>query len=429
MKKRFYNPLLFGLILIILASACEESSIDNSQEGPPSSFELLTVAEDATNVALTPEFSWQAATDPEGDTVVYDLYLSAYDRDITLVASNLATNSYTLPDPLENFENYVWKVIAKDSEGNTTESTSKKFTTRGYTLNLNTSDIGAILRSGYNTFAFNNHQWLLGGFKGVGTDPGYLDDIYRSTDGVIWTIANGDATFDPRTFHTSVVHDSKVWVIGGESGVRPSATFNLNDVWSSLDGVNWTEATSTAAFSKRRYLSSVSFNNRLWIIGGQDGNFNWKNDVWSSSDGISWTEATSAAPFTPRGNVKTLVFDNKLWVIGGNDDDTNLKNDIWYTTNGSNWTQVTLPTNFAADPNNYGLGAVVFKSKLLVFRGNTVYFTKNTSDWFTGTLDVPSSGANPINLASENIFEFDNTLSLIFGTDFSGAIKVYNYSD
>ena len=61
-----------------------------------------------------------------------------------------------------------------------------------------------------------------------------------------------------------------------------------NDVWSSSDGVTWTQESASAAFPVRADHQVVAFNNKLWLIGGYDGSR--KNDVWSSSDGVNWYE-------------------------------------------------------------------------------------------------------------------------------------------
>ncbi len=47
-------------------------------------------------------------------------------------------------------------------------------------------------------------------------------DVWYSTNGVNWTCANESATWFPRFRHTSVVFDNKIWVLGGD---------NKKDVW------------------------------------------------------------------------------------------------------------------------------------------------------------------------------------------------------
>ena len=76
----------------------------------------------------------------------------------------------------------------------------------------------------------------------------------------------------------AVVHNGKMWITGGYG-----ASSSLNDVYSSTDGMVWTPATSSASFSARYGQSMLDFNNKMWLIGGYDGLF--KNDVWESPGG------------------------------------------------------------------------------------------------------------------------------------------------
>lgn len=66
----------------------------------------------------------------------------------------------------------------------------------------------------------------------------------------------------------------------------------------------------------------------MWVIGGDDGTN--KNDVWYSTDGQTWTQVTSSAQWSPRRYHTSLVYDNAMWVLGGNDGD--MKNDVWYSS-------------------------------------------------------------------------------------------------
>jgi len=45
--------------------------------------------------------------------------------------------------------------------------------------------------------------------------------------------------------------------------------------------------------------------------------------------GKSWKEVTSAAPWRGRRGHQCVTFDNKIWLIGGEDSD--YKNDVWCT--------------------------------------------------------------------------------------------------
>jgi len=66
----------------------------------------------------------------------------------------------------------------------------------------------------------------------------------------------------------------------------------------------------------------------MWVIGGYDGSL--KNDVWYSIDGISWTQATASAAFSTRYSHSSLVYQSKMWVIGGYDGGGH-ENDVWYS--------------------------------------------------------------------------------------------------
>ena len=65
-----------------------------------------------------------------------------------------------------------------------------------------------------------------------------------------------------------------LWVIGGYDGTKQ------DDVWRSHDGIEWSLVTDDAAFSGRDGGQRVFFEHRMWMLGGHDGSY--KGDVWSS---------------------------------------------------------------------------------------------------------------------------------------------------
>ena len=68
----------------------------------------------------------------------------------------------------------------------------------------------------------------------------------------------------------------------------------------------------------------------MWVIGGLTTGGVQHNDVWSSTDGITWTEVTDSAEWSVRELHQALVFGGKMWVVGGFDNVT-YKNDVWST--------------------------------------------------------------------------------------------------
>ena len=136
------------------------------------------------------------------------------------------------------------------------------------------------------------------------------------------------------------LHPCATTILSGITNVQA-----LNEVWFSSDGITWTQAASSAAFLKRIDATSVVFDNKMWLIGGMGnvlcgiGPTAELNDVWYSSDGIAWTMATAAAAFSPRQNHSSLVFNNRIWIIGGDKScnecvmtiPSDMLNDVWYS--------------------------------------------------------------------------------------------------
>lgn len=116
---------------------------------------------------------------------------------------------------------------------------------------------------------------------------------------------------------------------------------------------SWTRATKNAGWSRRWDHSSVSFNDRLWVIGGynpgQVRGDTYLEDVWSSADGINWKQETGSAPWLGRRGHASVVFDDgsgeAMYVIGGfvvNEETgyREYRNDVWRSLDGKEWTQI-----------------------------------------------------------------------------------------
>ena len=153
------------------------------------------------------------------------------------------------------------------------------YSSNGVTWTQATGAAAFSARHSHTSVVFDNKMWVIGGYY---TGSVRLNDVWYSSNGVTWTQATGAAAFSPRYGHTSVVFDNKMWVIGG-GGAPGVNTDYRNDVWYSSDGVMWTQATGAAAFSGRYNHTSVVFDNKMWAIGGVAGKS--KNDVWLSGMG------------------------------------------------------------------------------------------------------------------------------------------------
>lgn len=93
-----------------------------SQAGnmPPNPVALLYLPDGAI-VHTRPLFAWNAAVDPEGDTVTYHLQISqdpGFDEASTLVFTTMATIYYVEEDrALQDLAQYYWRVVPVDSFG------------------------------------------------------------------------------------------------------------------------------------------------------------------------------------------------------------------------------------------------------------------------------------------------------------------------
>jgi len=399
--------------------------MDIATNAPPGPFSLLQLANESTDVVPTPTFNWETATDPDGDTVTYDFYLDNEADPTTLVAEDLTDTTFAVPDSmaLSLVRGYSWKVVAKDGQGGETSSEVFSFTTR--TLNdaqqVPLGNNGYFPRDFFASVVFDDKMWILGG-NAQGT---FLNDAWSSADGLVWTLVNAQSTntyeerflhdaavyedkiyiaggntesgfsssvsfsedgidwvipdfsssdvrFKPRAEHTLTVHDGKLWVIGGGGNDADGTAVNLADVWKSESpGIDWERTVEAAPFVARKFHQTVSFQDKLWVIGGiGDENSGFLNDVWHSSDGITWAEATPNSTFSPRGFHTALVFDDKIWVIGGGGVPGNV-NDIWYSEDGTEWVDATPENSFPVQGN---FKAQFFENKIwILFESGAVW--------------------------------------------------------
>jgi hypothetical protein len=269
------------------------------------------------------------------------------------------------------YDDKMWLIGGYSSAGELNDVWSS---TNGVSWNRVTSAAAFSPRRNHASVVYNGKMWVIGGFKS--TD--FYSDVWSSNDGATWDRAVQSANFPQRASHTSLVFNDRMWILAGET--FSFSVFNvlpLDDVWYSTDGIAWKLAVWEAPFEPRRYHSSVVFDNRMWVIGGRTTQV--KNDVWYSSDGATWTCATEAAAFSPRRDHTTIAYNGKMYLFGGLDA-TGYLNDVWSSSDGITWTQITAAAAFAPRQSHAGL---VFENKLWVLYGHDGNFRNDV--WFSGT--------------------------------------------
>ncbi|QBY05030.1 hypothetical protein E2K93_11825 [Thalassotalea sp. HSM 43] len=168
-----------------------------------------------------------------------------------------------------------------------------------------------------------------------------------------FTELTSEAPFGPRTGHAITIHNDELYLSAGKN----KDGFYLDDLWKSADGINWTLVNSNMGeMDKRAYHQMVSFDDKLWIIAGranyhetlvyEDTTVYEANDIWMSDDnGLTWTLVTEHAPFEQRQNFQAVVHDDALYITGGTGGEgyvtlqgkDSILNDVWRSEDGINW--------------------------------------------------------------------------------------------
>jgi hypothetical protein len=174
---------------------------------------------------------------------------------------------------------------------------------------------------------FKNKLWLFG------------DQLLESTNQWDWTVVDTKNKINDRAGSTLTIFNDRMWLIGGKIS---RSTDPVNDIWSSIDGINWIKEISAAEFAPRHNHQTIVWNNKLWLLGGENNGTSF-TDLWSSADGRHWTLETDVTKFKLTG--KLVDFKNKLWFIElGNE-----KNASWSSVDGKSWVQETGNNNVFAD--------------------------------------------------------------------------------
>lgn len=258
------------------------------------------------------------------------------------------------------FNNKIWVIGGED--GSSTNSQVYNSTDGTSWAAVTTSGTFSASPTGGKLLVFNNKIWLLDGFS---SGPSSSSNIYNSTDGVNWVqVSNSGTKYSARHFFDAIVFDNKMWVIGGLSN---SSTSGLSDIWSSTDGVNWSQSTPSGTFFNGRFHHKLAvLGSKMYLIGGADnGGSNTYGDVWSTTNGINWTKDTNDASFfAARYSHEVVTHNNTMYVIGGQS--SSILGDIWKSTDGISWTQLNVTNSFGA---RRDFQAFIFNNKVCIIAG------------------------------------------------------------
>ncbi len=314
---------------------------------------------------------------------------------------------------------YTIQIRTDDGKGGTFD---KNFT---ITINhisgwlLATSSTGWAERIDHTSVIFNNKMWVLGGlfYDDVTSTASRYNDVWCSSDGIDWEQIDASADWSERSVHTSVVFNDRMYVLGGYDGSAK------NDVWYSGNGSHWVEVSSAAPWEARYNHTSNIFSNKILVIGGVGRNPSGPGvaptfaDVWTTSGHGSYSQNYDNA-WPARDEHTSVVFNGRLWVIGGNNfsDLPNLTySDVWSTDGiNSTWTQETSSTPW---PTRTLEASVVYNNKIWVLGNDYIYSSSDGVNWVEEATSVPWGSRSGFTSVV-----FDNKIWVI-----GGAKSNFNY--
>ncbi len=191
---------------------------------------------------------------------------------------------------------------------------------------------------------------------GLGADnPSHLrvfGDVWRSQDGFTWSNVLENSPWGPRRSFSYGVKDGYIYMWGGGNDEQNKI---FNDVWRSVDGVSWEQVSHNTAWSPRFLGNHVPvIDGKLWVIGGNSSTDKLValNDVWVSVDGLDWELVTEDAEFPARSGAFVFPLrcrgQNWIGLYGGLNDfheegqpDRIFYKDLWISKNqGRTWEQI-----------------------------------------------------------------------------------------
>ena len=220
-------------------------------------------------------------------------------------------------------------------------------------------------RYGLGCVVFQDRLWVLGG-TGTAHNGTQVNDVWSSEDGLDWRQELASAPWQPRWAHAVFAHAGKLWVIGGLASVEPIQ--NLNDIWSSPDGKIWTRELADAPWRARHVWATTVHRSRMYLLGGASDGSECYQDVISSEDGIHWRfETVHGTWFAARKYHAAASYRDRIFLTAGDINDSSqlygalYLNDVWSSKDGQVWTCAAPHAPWSP---RLGHALVVYRGKL-----------------------------------------------------------------
>jgi len=192
-----------------------------------------------------------------------------------------------------------------------------------------------------------------------------------------WICITDHAAFAPRDGAGALTFDNRMWLLGGWN---PGDKVNFpkicnSEVWSSSNGADWKLELLSAPWEGRHTAGYVVHDNQMWIVGGDCNQGHYQPDVWRTHDGLDWKLVNNNVPWGQRALHYTVAFDGRIWIMGGQiipqfgPGEEVFYNDVWNSTDGVNWELVSEHAPWSVR----GMigGSVVFNNRIWLLGGGT----------------------------------------------------------
>ena len=211
------------------------------------------------------------------------------------------------------------------------------------------------LKNIVNNQGFLSYIQFKGSIYALGTFDGNIErytqttQIARTSDFKSWAILSSESNLPKRYFYHPFVFQNKIWIIGGED-----ATGKHSDAWVSSDAVHWTKLTDNLPFGKRAGQHFVVFKDSLYML---------DNDSWVSSDGLHWKLLTSKIANGDIFGYSVEVFNDEIWLIGCNRSGK-FRSEVLHSPDGITWRADRAPWS----PRG-GVATCIFKNQIIMTGG------------------------------------------------------------
>lgn len=140
-----------------------------------------------------------------------------------------------------------------------------------------------------------------------------------------WSCVNSEVAWSPRDGAQLVSFQGKLFLLGGWNQYAGERTDLAGAGTGSFESEVCSEVwcsddggrwylAATAPWSGRHMHGAVVHDGHIWVIGAENGT---PDDVWKSKDGVHWQLVAATVPWPERGNQLVTVFAGSIWVMGG----------------------------------------------------------------------------------------------------------------